>query len=313
MMRDKIKLADLESVLWKSWSQETSADSARWTKHNPAWGQCAVTALVVQDFLGGLLWRLDISKHPNHIISVMRSHYFNNIDFCGDNIFWDIDLSESQFGSGGHNEVRRYAEPAQEKTREYLLNNKSTKERYKKLRYRVNEILSGENPIFKEQTFMKCLMAALDSNCQKGKYGCVVKNDGQIVVETFNSILDVCQDWSEPECIRVKNDIPSRTESMIGCCSHAEEEALRVIRNMRLNPRECELYVAGFRSNGLVYIKSEPVFTCLRCAIQLHMHGIGAIHVPCREGWAKLTAKEAVETAKKFATQEKVLENYTSR
>jgi hypothetical protein len=40
-----------------SWSRDTSYEPDRWSAGNPAWGQCAVTALVVQDYLGGSLLR----------------------------------------------------------------------------------------------------------------------------------------------------------------------------------------------------------------------------------------------------------------
>jgi hypothetical protein len=53
----RLDLEDLCGALESSWSEATSADSERWTGRNPAWGQCAVTALSVQDYLGGTLLR----------------------------------------------------------------------------------------------------------------------------------------------------------------------------------------------------------------------------------------------------------------
>ncbi|GGQ27958.1 hypothetical protein GCM10010215_60230 [Streptomyces virginiae] len=50
-------LADLEAAIRAGWSAETCepADISRvpWTPENPAWGQCDITALVVQDLVGG--------------------------------------------------------------------------------------------------------------------------------------------------------------------------------------------------------------------------------------------------------------------
>ncbi|WP_079508795.1 YunG family protein [Mesobacillus jeotgali] len=40
----------LQEAFLKSWSKKTSS---KWTKDNPAKGQCGVTALVVNDLLGG--------------------------------------------------------------------------------------------------------------------------------------------------------------------------------------------------------------------------------------------------------------------
>ncbi|MEU9088411.1 alpha/beta hydrolase [Streptomyces sp. NPDC048357] len=52
-------LADLEAAIRAGWSAETSepADIGKmpWTPENPAWGQCDITALVVQDLVGGEL------------------------------------------------------------------------------------------------------------------------------------------------------------------------------------------------------------------------------------------------------------------
>ncbi|MFE1830650.1 alpha/beta fold hydrolase [Streptomyces yangpuensis] len=50
-------LADLEAAIRAAWSADTSepADISRvpWTPENPAWGQCDITALLVQDLVGG--------------------------------------------------------------------------------------------------------------------------------------------------------------------------------------------------------------------------------------------------------------------
>lgn len=50
-------LADLEAAIRAGWSAETCepSDISRipWTAENPAWGHCDITALVVQDLVGG--------------------------------------------------------------------------------------------------------------------------------------------------------------------------------------------------------------------------------------------------------------------
>ena len=47
-------LNEIRDMLEKSWSMETCTNGLKdqWTKDNKAIGQCAVTALVVNDFLG---------------------------------------------------------------------------------------------------------------------------------------------------------------------------------------------------------------------------------------------------------------------
>lgn len=42
-------------ILQAAWTRGTSFDPERWTPENPSWGQCAVTALVINDLFGGEL------------------------------------------------------------------------------------------------------------------------------------------------------------------------------------------------------------------------------------------------------------------
>ena len=69
-----------------TWSASTSVDPAGWNSRNPAWGQCAVTALVLQDEFGGELVRGLVNG---------VSHYFNRLPDGT-----DLDLTREQFGAG---------------------------------------------------------------------------------------------------------------------------------------------------------------------------------------------------------------------
>lgn len=98
-----------------AWCRETSVDPDGWTSENPAWGQCAVTALVVQELLGGELragWVGDV----RHYWVLVGSH--------------DLDLTLRQFGSGWP----RDDEP---RSRGELLSNADTERRYHLLRERI--------------------------------------------------------------------------------------------------------------------------------------------------------------------------------
>ncbi|WP_034681040.1 YunG family protein [Caldalkalibacillus mannanilyticus] len=68
------------SLLKQAWS---SKSSTKWTKENPAKGQCGVTSLVVHDYLGG-----DILKTP-----VKDGWHYYNKTKDGE----IIDLTQSQF------------------------------------------------------------------------------------------------------------------------------------------------------------------------------------------------------------------------
>src|SRR5262249_295600 len=52
-----VELRQLRRAIERSWTRSTSSDPEHWSEKNPAHGQCAVTALVVQDCLGGELLR----------------------------------------------------------------------------------------------------------------------------------------------------------------------------------------------------------------------------------------------------------------
>jgi hypothetical protein len=114
---------DLESALEAAWSRDTSADAATWSEANRAWGQCAVTALIVQDYLGGILRRGEVGP---------ISHYWN-LTPSGD----EVDLTWQQFPSG--TEITNVTV----RTREYVLSHVETARRYEKLARRVDQILRG--------------------------------------------------------------------------------------------------------------------------------------------------------------------------
>jgi len=111
---------ELYNILTKSWCKETCSPGLKdnYSTENSALGQCAVTALIVNDFLGGKIMRC---------MCETGSHYYNLIDNQV------IDLTKSQF-----NTIPNYNE-GEERTREYLLSNIDTKNRYKLLLEKVKE------------------------------------------------------------------------------------------------------------------------------------------------------------------------------
>jgi hypothetical protein len=88
-----LTLTDLESAISASWSLETCdpTDVPTWTPAEPSQGQCAVTALVVHDLLGGLLLEAEV----HHADGAHQGfHYWNR--FAG----VDVDLTRRQFREG---------------------------------------------------------------------------------------------------------------------------------------------------------------------------------------------------------------------
>ena len=70
----------------------TPSINARWSEANPAWGQCASTALVVQDLLGGSLMMADVHGADGTPAGV---HYWNRL--VGG---LELDLTREQFRDG---------------------------------------------------------------------------------------------------------------------------------------------------------------------------------------------------------------------
>lgn len=114
-------LAVLQEAVRSGWSRDTSADPEFWSRATPSRGQCAITSLVVQDFLGGSLLRCTVDG---------VSHYWNLLP-SGQ----EVDLTAEQFGS----EFARIG--TEERDRAYVQSFEDTTLRYRKLRRRVRSRL----------------------------------------------------------------------------------------------------------------------------------------------------------------------------
>lgn len=119
------RMSRLMVALEASWDRETSADPDGWDASNPAWGQCAVTALVIQRYLGGELLRAEVGA---------ASHYWNWLK-AGQ----EVDLTRRQFATYT---PRR----TETRTRDYVLGSPDTRRRYELLISRV-KLLSGDGDV----------------------------------------------------------------------------------------------------------------------------------------------------------------------
>lgn len=96
------------------WSADTSTAGAAWSPFRPEKGQCAVTALLVQDEYGGTLNRALVNG---------ESHYWNTLPDGT-----EVDLTRSQFDDP------IIIEEPQKRDREYLFGSESTVQRYNQLK-----------------------------------------------------------------------------------------------------------------------------------------------------------------------------------
>lgn len=111
--------AELYSLIKTGWSAETSSDE-NWSPDCPEAGQCAVTALIVQDILGGVLSRAIVNG---------TSHYWNGLD---DGTV--IDFTRSQF------DMPLTIEDQTTRQRSYVLGFPETAARYERLREQVQRL-----------------------------------------------------------------------------------------------------------------------------------------------------------------------------
>lgn len=114
-------------ALRRSWAADTAFDASDWSAENPARGQCVVTALVVQDYLGGDLQRYEVAG------DFAETHYTNVLS--GGAI---LDVTASQYEG---RKVHLTPTPTNLKgfssIREKRLADSSTRMRYEILKARV--------------------------------------------------------------------------------------------------------------------------------------------------------------------------------
>lgn len=90
--RRETRYGVLIDLFRQAWSAETASPGCRaaWSPSNPSFGQCAVTALCVQDMCGGTIVRC--------VVEGFGSHYFNHlVNGEGYSVY---DLTRMQFPSG---------------------------------------------------------------------------------------------------------------------------------------------------------------------------------------------------------------------
>jgi hypothetical protein len=111
-------------------SRETAAAGGKgWTLENPLFGHCAVVSLLAQDLFDGELMRISLEGTP---FAESRSHYFNRLP---DGTVRDFTLAQFQGGLP----TRMY--PMEARPRDYIMNGADTRERYERLKKRLEEAM----------------------------------------------------------------------------------------------------------------------------------------------------------------------------
>lgn len=158
-----------------------------------------------------------------------------------------------------------------------------------------------------EKLYDECLELAKESGCKKMGFGAILvdMNEEKIIARSNNSPIGPLQYLCETECIR--NQIPSRTESMVGACAHAEERCLWAAAQTGVDLSRCELYIMGVRADGESLVKEGLEFTCIRCATHMYLSGVRGVNVWYQEAWHLIPSEIALEQATPYALQAKEL------
>jgi hypothetical protein len=120
-------LNELLMALIVSWSRDTCGLPEQWTPDNPAFRQCSVSALVIQDYLGGKIQRfvvVDAGLDLRHVANVLPGGIL-------------LDATASQFTT-----IPPYI-PRSNESRADALAWRDTERRYTILSARVHKLLIG--------------------------------------------------------------------------------------------------------------------------------------------------------------------------
>jgi hypothetical protein len=86
-----LTLEAIERAIREAWSLDTAEEDDGWTSDNPSRGQCDITALVVQDLLGGDVLGADVFLDGARIEGHMWNRLPSGIE---------VDLTREQFRRG---------------------------------------------------------------------------------------------------------------------------------------------------------------------------------------------------------------------
>ena len=108
--------------LKKAWCRETAHPSYQkdWAEDNPSYGQCCVTALVIQEQYGGDIYSCKVGSN-SHFVNIINERI--------------VDKTAEQFS--GMDKIKYINGSFRKRLRESLLKNKDVKQRYELLKARM--------------------------------------------------------------------------------------------------------------------------------------------------------------------------------
>lgn len=132
----------LLQALHASWNAATSSTPSEWSPDNPARGQCVISSLVVQDYLGGDLVRFHVTRAAGD-----ERHYANLLENSS-----ILDTTASQYTGAEKLERLPINLKGYPTVRAKRLADPGTSTRYKLLKDRVERYLSEHGAEFTTRT-----------------------------------------------------------------------------------------------------------------------------------------------------------------
>jgi len=132
MVKRKLNLEKLKDLLKKSWSKESSAYPESWTPKNPAWGQCLVTALLIQDYKGGKILEGKVKMGGK-----MRKHFWNELPGGK-----EFDFTKEQFSNNTNNISITKKEEMKSEFISHCLRIQNVRQRYFLLKSNFEKLIS---------------------------------------------------------------------------------------------------------------------------------------------------------------------------
>ena len=120
-------------ALQSSWAKDTAFDPKEWSESNKARGQCVVSSLVIQDYLGGDLVRYSVDEGDLH-----ETHYANRLD---SGVI--LDTTASQYTEPVTMRIKPVDLKDFSSVREKRLADNSTRKRYEILKARVDQLITA--------------------------------------------------------------------------------------------------------------------------------------------------------------------------
>lgn len=156
-----------------------------------------------------------------------------------------------------------------------------------------------------------CVKEAQKSDCKKARFGAALfvqrlnplgVQENVVLYSAHNHLEEPYGVMCADECIRL--NIPSRTDSMLGGCLHAEEQLAWRFAKMQAHRLKAVwgIFVLKIDEDDqpILYTDRQE-FSCIRCAHQMYQSGIDNVGILTPNGWKLIPPKDALRQSIEYA------------